>query len=246
MAKVKAVVFDFIGTLVDLVGYSLEESEEKMFRSLIENGCNFSRGEFFEAYGRAHDKYRDLRYGKLVEVTNAVWISEALNQLGYMVTPKDERVRKAVNVFFEDYLAALKLRPYAKRMLQKLSETYQLGIVSNYTYAPLIYAGLRKLEINDFFSVVAVSEEVGWRKPSTKIFQETLRKLHLKAQEALFVGDTPLEDIEGAKKVGMKTVFIPSQFNSLADMQKASLQPDYIIEKLMDIFKILAGNCTHL
>ncbi|MGB9134593.1 MAG: HAD family hydrolase [Candidatus Bathyarchaeia archaeon] len=239
MATIKAVVFDFIGTLTDLVGYSLEESEEKMFRSLAASGYGVTHEAFFVAYGKAHQKYIDIRYGQLVEVTNAVWISEALNYLGYKTTPRDEDVKTAVNVFFEDYVRALEPKPYARETLENLYPNYQLGIVSNYTYAPVIYAGLRKLKINGFFSVVVVSEEAGWRKPSQKIFREALRKLRLEAGEVLFVGDTPLEDIEGAEKAGMKTVFIPSQFKSLEDMKKAPQQPDYVIEKLSDLFSIL-------
>jgi putative hydrolase of the HAD superfamily len=239
MALAKAVIFDFIGTLTDMVGYSLEDSENKMFRSLIASGYNLDRKEFFEAYERAHHKYWNIRYGQLKEVTNAVWISEALNHLGCAITPDDEEIKTAVNVFFENYLKALKLRPHAKKTLQRLSQEYQLGLISNYTYAPLIYAGLRKLKINEFFNVVVVSDEAGWRKPSPKIFREALRRMHLKADQVIYVGDTPLEDIEGAKKAGVKTVFIPSQFNSLEDMLKAPLQPDHVIEKLSDIFKIL-------
>jgi len=242
MAKIKAVVFDFIGTLTDLVGYSLENSKNKMFQSLVANGYNISHERFFKAYDKAHQKYHDVRYGQLVEVTNAVWVSEALNQVGYATTPEDEGIKAAVNVFFEDYLKALKPRTSAKATLQKLSQSYKLGIVSNYTYAPLIYAGLRKLKISDFFDAVLVSQEVGWRKPSPEIFQEALRRLRVKAEEVVYVGDTPLEDIEGAKNVGMKTVFIPSQFNGVDDMQKAPQQPDYVIKKLTDILKILARN----
>jgi putative hydrolase of the HAD superfamily len=144
-----------------------------------------------------------------------------------------------VNRFFEDYLAALKLCSSAKQTLTKLYNRYKLGIVTNYTYAPLIYAALRKLKINNFFNVVVVSEEAGWRKPNPTIFQEALKALSVEADEAVFVGDTPSEDIEGAKKVGMKTIFIPSQFNSLDDMQRAPQQPDYTIEKLSDILAIL-------
>ncbi|MDH5634572.1 MAG: HAD family hydrolase [Candidatus Bathyarchaeota archaeon] len=239
MAVIRAVIFDFIGTLTDLVGYSLENSENKMFRSLIASGFDLGRKEFFEAYERAHHEYWNIRYGQLKEITNAVWISEALNHLGYAITADDKRIKTAVNAFFENYLKALKLRVHAKKTLQRLSQEYQLGLISNYTYAPLIYAGLRKLKINEFFNVVVVSDEAGWRKPSPKIFREALRRLRLKVDQVLYVGDTPLEDIEGAKKAGVKTVFIPSQFNSLEDMQKAPLQPDHVIEKLSDIFKIL-------
>ena len=240
MAKIKAVVFDFIGTLTELVGYSLENAENKLFRSLVANGYSTDRRSFSEAYNRAHKKYREIRYGQLVEVTNAVWVSEALNHLGYTTTPQNERIKTAINVYFEGYLNALKLRPFAKSTLQKLSQNYNLGLVSNFTYAPVIYAGLRKLKINGFFSVVIVSEAVGWRKPHPKIFQEALKRLSAKADEVVYVGDTPVEDIQGAQQLGMKTIFIPSQFNSLNDMQKVTQQPNYIVRDLHEVSDILS------
>lgn len=239
MDKIKAVILDFIGTLANLGGYSLEKAENKLFRSLLRSGFNLSRDNFFEAYNKAHQRYHKVRYQRFIEVTNAVWISEALSYLSYNVTPEDERIKIAVNHFFEDYLAALKLRFSAKQTLMKLYNRYKLGIVTNYTYAPVIYAALRKLKINYFFNAVVVSEAVGWRKPNPKIFNEALRALSVEADEAIFVGDTPSEDIEGAKSVGMKTIFVPSQFNSLEDMQRAPQRADYTIEKLSEILAIL-------
>jgi putative hydrolase of the HAD superfamily len=239
MADVKAIVFDFIGTLCELVSYSLEEAEEKMFASLVRNGYNLDHESFFRAYGEAHQKYREIRYEQLVEVANAVWISEALNSLGHKTSPEDEGIKTAVNAFFEHYLTALRLRPSAGSTLEQLGQEYKLGLISNYTYAPLIYAALRELQIDGFFDVVVVSEAVGWRKPSPRIFREVLRRLRLRADEVVFVGDTPLEDILGAKRVGMHTVFIPSQFKTLADLENAPLQPDYVITSLRDVPVIL-------
>lgn len=239
MTGIEAVIFDFIGTLTDLVSYSLEKSEEKLFRSLKEAGYTMSRKRFFDAYGKAHQKYRKIRYEKLVEITNAVWISEALNLLGYSVTPEDRKIKTAVDVFFEDYVIGLKLRPTAKFTLRKLSGSYKLGLVSNFTYSPTIYAALRKLRINEHFNAVIVSEEIGWRKPSRKIFLEALSRLQVEVGRAVFVGDTPLEDISGASQLGMKTIFIPSQFKSRSDMEMAGKQPDYYVEKVSEVLKIL-------
>ncbi len=61
---------------------------------------------------------------------------------------------------------------------------------------------------------MVVSEENGWRKPSSHIFQEALKKLQVTADEAVYIGDSPIEDIKGAKEAGLKTVFVPSQFNT--------------------------------
>ncbi|MDH5481807.1 MAG: HAD family hydrolase [Candidatus Bathyarchaeota archaeon] len=233
----KAVIFDFIGTLANVKNYNLGISKMKLYRAIVDAGFNVDIESFSEAYDQAHEKYRIIRYEKLVEVTNAVWISEALNMLGFKTTPEDTRIKTAVNMFFEDYLNSLELRPHVKKMLRELSKNHKLGLVSNFTYAPVIYASLRKLSISQFFSVVQVSEDAGWRKPNTKIFQETLRKLGVNAKETIYVGDSPLEDIKGAKKVGMKTIFISSQFYSLDDLYESKQQPDFIFSDILELYR---------
>lgn len=103
MAEIKAVVFDFIGTLTNVQGYSLEMSELKLYKALVEAGFNTNQRDFLEAYGKSQEKYHMVRFQELVEVTNAVWISGALNCLGFNANPEDARIKAAVNVFFEDY-----------------------------------------------------------------------------------------------------------------------------------------------
>ncbi len=239
MLGVNTVILDFIGTLTELDNYPYEGSREKLYRSLAENGYNTSSADFFIEYERAYEKYREIRYGKLTEVPNRVWISEALNRLGYVTTPQDETIQIAVNAFFEDYLRALRLRRSAKSTLEKLHQKHKVGLVSNFTHAPVIYAGLKKLEIASFFDEVLISEAFGWRKPSARIFEEVLRRLNAEAKETVFVGDTPVEDIHGAKRVGMKTIFIPSQFKGHDDLQQAQAAPDHIIEDLSEILTLL-------
>jgi putative hydrolase of the HAD superfamily len=233
----KAIIFDFIGTLTNVKNYNLENSKMKLYKALVDAGFNISAESFLEAYTQAHEKYRIIRYEKLVEVTNAIWISEALNNLGFEAGPDDARIKTAVNIFFEDYLNSLELRHCVKRLLKKAFIEYKLGIISNFTYAPVIYAGLRKLNINKFFNAVLVSEDVGWRKPHIKIFQEALQRLSVKAEETVYVGDSPAEDIAGAKKSGMKTIFVPSQFYSHEDLEKNQQKPDLIAKDICTLYR---------
>jgi HAD superfamily hydrolase (TIGR01549 family) len=233
----EAIIFDFIGTLANVKNYNLEISKMKLYKAIAEAGFNAPFKNFLEAYSQAHEKYRIIRYEKLVEVTNATWISEALINLEFKTNPEDTRIKTAVNVFFEDYLNSLELRPCAKKLLEKLSIDYKLGLISNFTYAPVIYAGLRKLGINKFFNAILVSEEVGWRKPNKKIFKETLRRLGVEAKETVYVGDSPLEDIKGAKEVGMKTIFVPSQFYSIDNLHESQQHPDFIVNDICEICK---------
>jgi HAD superfamily hydrolase (TIGR01549 family) len=239
-----AVIFDFIGTLTVIENYPYEGSIEKLFQSLVENGFDVDYTQFNKEYERAYYRNREIRYQRLIEIPNRVWVSEALNKLGHATAPDDSRIKLAINAFFEDYLKALKLREFAKTTLKNLPQKYKVGLVSNFTHAAVIYTGLEKLNINSYFDAVLVSEAFGWRKPSPKIFREALKRLGVEAEKTLFVGDTPLEDIQGAKDVGMKTVFIPSQFKNLDDMKKAARQPDYFIRSLNEVLSILNSHHT--
>lgn len=235
LSGIKAVLFDFIGTLVNVKGYSLDISKVKLYNAIVDAGFKVSQKEFLEAYTQAHEKYRAVRYQELVEVTNAVWIAEALNNLGFKTGPEDWRIKTAVNIFFEDYVSSFRLRKCAKQVLRMLSEAYKLGLVSNFTYAPVIYAGVRKVGINDFFDVVLVSDAVGWRKPHARIFNEALRKLGVEAKETIFVGDSPDEDIKGAKQLGMKTIFVASQFFPLKKLLESGQRPDAVARNLCEV-----------
>lgn len=235
MTEIEAVITDYIGTLVNARNYNLEASRIKLHRILTEAGFKTRLDTFLAAYNNAHEKYRVIRYKKLREVTNAVWVSEALNALGYETNMKGLRVKAALNIFFQDYVDTLKLRPYAKSLLRNIAENCKIGLISNFTYAPAIYASLRKLGINQFFNAVIVSESIGWRKPHKRIFQDALRKLQVTAKETVYIGDSPLEDIEGAKAVGMKTVFVPSQFYTLEDLGGIHQQPDIVAKDLQEI-----------
>ncbi|MEM2393199.1 MAG: HAD family hydrolase [Candidatus Bathyarchaeia archaeon] len=237
---IQAIIFDFIGTLVNVRGYDLEVSKMKLYKALCEAGFKVGHEKFLEAYTRAHEKYRAIRYQQLVEVTNAIWISEALNSLGFKTVPEDSKIKVAVNLFFEDYLSSLRIRKCAKKLLKKLSaENYKLGLVSNFTYAPLIYGALRKTGINQFFNVVLVSAEIGWRKPHPKIFEEALRRLQVRAEEVLYIGDSPDEDIRGAKQLGMKTIHVSSQFYPPEALLKSSQNPDATARNLCEVGKKL-------
>jgi putative hydrolase of the HAD superfamily len=237
VAHAKAVLTDYIGTLVNAPNYSMVASRKKLHKALMEAGFETGMAEFLEAYTEAHEKYRVVRYEQLREVTNAVWVCEALNSLGCSVSVDDSRIKTALNVFFQDYVDSLEFRPCTEKLIKRIKENCKLGLVSNFTYAPVIYASLRKLGINQFFDAVLVSDENGWRKPHKRIFLEALQKLHVTAEEAVFIGDSPLEDIKGAKEIGMKTVFVQSQFYSLKDLQDSREKPDFVAEDLSQIYR---------
>ncbi len=72
-------------------------------------------------------------------------------------------------------------------------------------------------------------------KTKRQIFQDALNKLQVQACEAVYIGDSPIEDIKGAKQAGLKTVFVPSQFNSLDALSESQQKPDYTAKDLKGI-----------
>ena len=228
----KAVIFDYIGTLVNCLGYSMADSEDNLHRALVSEGFEVEKAKFLGAYSLAHHKYRVVRYEQHREVTNAIWVSEALCSLGYSVTPQNSHVKAALNVFFQDFIDSLELREGAKQLLEQTAAQTKVGLISNFTHAPVIHKSLRKLGIHQYFNAIVVSEDVGWRKPAPQIFQDALSRLQVKAEEAVFVGDSPLEDIKGAKDAGLETVFVPSQFNSLKDLEESRQQSNWAVKDL--------------
>ncbi|MCU4577517.1 HAD family hydrolase [Acinetobacter courvalinii] len=102
----------------------------------------------------------------------------------------------------------------------KLKEQgYLIGLISN-GRTPFQEHNFYALGLTEFFSSIIVSEAVGLRKPDPAIFLLSCRQLNVSPQDCTFVGDNELADIQGAKTVGMKTIFFhpdPSITSLIAD-----------------------------
>ena len=97
--------------------------------------------------------------------------------------------------------------PDVSETLKLLRRKYRIGLVSNGRtkgQTAKINAG----GISEFFSSICISESVGCKKPDAAIFQACLDELSVQPNEAVFVGDNPIVDIEPAKKLGMFTVWV--------------------------------------
>ena len=83
---------------------------------------------------------------------------------------------------------------------------YPLAVVSNWQ------CGLRnfciELGIGHAFDHVLASAEVDSEKPDAAIFNDACRRLDTPAHRVLHVGDTILDDVEGARAAGMPVVLV--------------------------------------
>jgi putative hydrolase of the HAD superfamily len=100
-----------------------------------------------------------------------------------------------------------KLFPDTVPTLTRLRERQiELGIISNFDSR--LFAVLRGLGIAEVFATVTISSLAHAAKPSPKIFQIALEKHALDPEEAMYVGDSLRDDVEGATKAGLRAVLL--------------------------------------
>jgi len=82
----------------------------------------------------------------------------------------------------------------------------RLGVISNWdTRLPDL---LRQLDLARRFDALVYSSAVGVEKPDSRIFRRALRELGVEPRAALHVGDSRLEDLEGAIAAGMRALLL--------------------------------------
>ncbi len=81
-----------------------------------------------------------------------------------------------------------------------------LGVVSNFDSR--VVRILEGLALAPWFASVTLSSEVGVTKPGPAIFARALARHGAEPAEALHVGDSPVEDAEGARAAGLAAVLI--------------------------------------
>ena len=77
----------------------------------------------------------------------------------------------------------------------------KLAVISNWDdrLIPL----LERLGLTRYFDTIVASCNVGFTKPSPVIFEQALRWLKVRPEQVLHVGDSPIEDCQGALNAGM-------------------------------------------
>jgi putative hydrolase of the HAD superfamily len=231
--QIKAVLFDMFDTLMlikknhDFYSPSLM----RMYKYLNNRGIDVS----FEVFKKAYVKERDDLYAKadptLEEPHFNVRVAATLKSLGYDYGISSRIVVEATAQFCEEFMKFVYLDEYANAVLCNLQRKYKLGIISNFAIPECIEELLSRDGLKKVFDVVLVSAVVNKRKPSPEIFHKAIRALGTSASETVFVGDTVEADIEGAKAVGMKAIYIKRR----VEQAPTRVQPDQTIKSLSEL-----------
>jgi phosphoglycolate phosphatase len=124
--------------------------------------------------------------------------------------PKHQ-VEKALKMYRSDHKQSLKKytrpKPYARWLLYNLKRKKKgLAIASN---RPAAYTDIvvKALDIKKYFDFILCADQINSLKPRPKILFEVIKKLNIRKQDAVFVGDMDV-DMETAKRAKMDAVFI--------------------------------------
>jgi FMN phosphatase YigB (HAD superfamily) len=84
------------------------------------------------------------------------------------------------------------------------------------------------------------SQEAQSCKPHGAIFDYSMEKAGVSAEQVFFVGDSPVHDIAGARRAGMQTVLIRESGQEAPGTRDGEHgDPHYVIEKLAELLPIV-------
>jgi putative hydrolase of the HAD superfamily len=240
--EIRALLFDVNGTLVDI---ETDEGMEEVYRAighfLTYQGIDLRRGqvralyfqimkEQFAASKEAYPEFdvvavwRELLRRYATDYTRSLEPEKLLQMPLFLAQLQRGISRKRLAAF-----------PQTQEILAELKTRYRLAVVSD---AQSAYGlpELRAVGLADYFAPIIISGDYGYRKPDSRLFQAALTELHLRPEEAIFVGNDRFRDVLGARQAGMKTILYCPQGNAGGSPET---EPDYILYNYADLPRAL-------
>jgi HAD superfamily hydrolase (TIGR02253 family) len=190
---IKSILFDLDDTLIDFKGMKSAAIREAA-NAMVKAGLKMPLKEAIQKLNTS--------YWKEIESNSA--IQDFLKRLGKL---EDPILAAGINGYLRGKLAHTDPVPGAIETIKKLKKKYKVAVVTD---APRLKAWqrLNLMGMDKLFDAVVAYEDTGRRKPDEMPFRAALEQLGVAPGDAVMVGDWYERDIEGAKKIGMKTVLV--------------------------------------
>jgi len=190
---IRAVLFDLDGTL-----YDRDRLATDLFHAQYAAFAHELHGIAHERFLRDAVAMDDHGYGVKEDGYRALVQSWGLDAA---------LADRLISHFWASYDAHFDLSDDVRQTLAELRRRgLKLGVVTNGPSA-MQRRKLAVLGIEHVFDAILVSGEEGVRKPDAEIFRRALARCGVAAHEALFVGDHPVADVEGAHRAGLRAVW---------------------------------------
>ena len=173
------------------------------------------RINYMQQYPELHYNLTQLRQHWLAELAVEHDYPLALVEQGFEVF---WLARNEVT-FFEGALA----------VLEALSARFLLGVISNGN------ASVHHIGVGHLFQFVHSAAQAGVAKPHPAIFHQALQQVNIAPHQAVYVGDDPVKDIQGAASAGLRTVW----FNPEGHVWPGGQKPDAVIDNLAQLESVI-------
>jgi putative hydrolase of the HAD superfamily len=205
---IKAVYFDAAGTLIK----PARRVGESYAAIAAKHGKTVAPAELFERFRICFDAAPRLAFLNApageIEALERDWWKTLVAQV-FEPWGRFDNFDEYFNELF-DYFAqpnAWALFPEVMDTLAALSDrSVTLAVISNFDSRLL--AILDGLGAGACFADVLVSSRIGYAKPDRQIFAAALARHGLAADEALHVGDSEANDLQGAQNAGLRALLI--------------------------------------
>jgi len=241
LRRVRGILFDLGDTLLDFG----EVDVLRLFRSGAELAYGYlqSLGQPLPSFGRFHRRQLwAIRWRYLIsritrrEFNSLDVLSRLGHRMGHVLT--HEQNLELSWLWYKPLRKLATLEAGALEMLRSLGQAgLVLGVVSN-TFIPgeVLDRHLRQEGLLELLPVRVYSSETVHRKPHPKIFELALSRADLKAEETMFVGDSPKADIQGANRAGLISVLKDPE-NRHSDSR---IRPHHRIRSIVEMVGIVA------
>lgn len=147
----------------------------------------------------------------------------------------DIPVQELVKIYRETE-PVLSLYSDAEAFLEHLEKAHiKTGLITDGD-AQVQHHKIQALGLDKRLDVVLASDDLGLKKPDVGVYTYCLEKLGCKPKEAVYIGDNPLKDFIGARKLGMKTVrIIRPEGLHMRRTAKAGYEADEAVHFLTEI-----------
>ncbi|PLW68562.1 HAD family hydrolase [Pseudohalioglobus lutimaris] len=199
---IKVITFDLDNTLWD-VEPALIRAEEAQRAWLLEHRPGtmeqYDHARLWEFKKRVWQRHPELLHN--VSAMREQMLLELQLAAGY--AEKEARVgaEQAFAVFLQQR-HQVELYEEALEILEALSRDFTLGALTNGN------ADIFKTDAGEYFDFAFLAEDVGASKPAPDMFHAAMASSGATATNIIHVGDNPEHDIQGARAVGMYTVWV--------------------------------------
>jgi HAD superfamily hydrolase (TIGR01549 family) len=245
--RYQAVICDMFDTLVNfrwdrvpLVRFDGRDvrSTSPLVYEAVRGLCpHVSLADFCHAFIASSREAEATRTGTQREVTAHDRFRMLVRRLGIDDGPTADAILQAgMPEQMRQLRLAMEFPEENRAALDALRARYRLAVLSNFDHGPAVEGVLADFGIHDRFEVIVVSADVGWRKPHPEIFRDTLRRMDVDAQRAIFVGDTPEADVLGPHGVGMDTVWID---RGIVPLPAGAAPPTHTVSSFAEVATLL-------